>query len=174
MRGTPRYMAPEVAFRAFGFPADVYSYGICLYELLHAVRFLAEFKRPPDLLLTVLNGGRPPSALAMPLRATLGASDGRFADTAAALIAECWDQDWEARPTMVDVTMRLLLRRGKELAEAEWSALSAYTAASASSNDTAACTPDSSCEAPPREAAACGGATIEMQPPLDFSCKNHG
>ena len=124
VRGTPRYMAPEVAFRGYGLPADVYSFGICLYELLHGVRFLAEFARPYDVIMTVLNGDRRPCAhLSTERRAALSAANKRFADAAATVIEQCWQLDWEQRPTMADVTMRLLLRRGTSLGESDWKTL---------------------------------------------------
>jgi serine/threonine protein kinase len=136
VRGTPRYMAPEVAFLEYGLAADVYSYGICLYEILHGVRFLSEIKRPRDVLLAAINGHRPCARLTTAQYAALEPADGRFADTAAALIEQCWDQDWQVRPSMADVTMQILLRRMKTLDDNEWQSLQAYVHAHAAGSTT--------------------------------------
>ena len=79
VRGTPRYMAPEVAFRAYDKSADIYSYGVILFELLHERRFLSyegchtaldillyvQLYRPPTQLTeTQLNGADEAEAFA--------------------------------------------------------------------------------------------------------------
>ena len=74
--GTLRYMAPEVAFRAYSFPADVFSFGVCIYELLHEERFLAEEHSALDILLAVLHDERPPARLGTVQLAALQRSDG--------------------------------------------------------------------------------------------------
>ena len=116
VRGTPRYMAPEVAFRAFNLPADVYSYGICLYELLHGARFLGHLQNSDAVLLAAANGQRPQAHLAAEQRELLSDDDGAFADTAAAVVDRCWQSSWDQRPKMVDVTFSVLLRRSELLA----------------------------------------------------------
>ena len=113
MRGTPRYMAPEVNFCAYGFPADVYSFGVCLYELLHVKPFM-----PMDSalarLLALVQGVRPPAQLDEADRASQGATlderetlddeaGRRFASVAAHIIEACWQGAWEARPKMSEV-----------------------------------------------------------------------
>ena len=130
VRGTPRYMAPEVVFRAYGFPADVYSYGVCLYELLHAKRFLAKRRGAREVLLAVLNGERPPTALPQDVLESLSPSDRRFADAASAVVAQCWAQDWAQRPAMAEVAMRVLLRRPNIGSDVDWEALREYTTTS--------------------------------------------
>ena len=120
-------MAPEVAFRAYGLPADVYSYGVCLFELLHARRFFAEIAHSRDVLFAVINGRRPLAALPDHELAGLGVADRRFADTAAAAVVQCWEHDWELRPAMADVTMALLLRRADMGTELDWCALQRVT-----------------------------------------------
>ena len=102
VRGTPRYMAPEVVFRAYSFPADVYSFAICLYELLHSKRFLAAHS-PLDGLLTVIVGDRPTAGLRPAEMDALDPREKCFASAAAALIEECWRYAWEDRPTIAQV-----------------------------------------------------------------------
>ena len=44
--GTFRYIAPEVYFLSYSHQADVYSYGILLWELLECERSIAMFSKP--------------------------------------------------------------------------------------------------------------------------------
>lgn len=106
--GTPRYMAPEVAFRAFSFPADVYSYGVILYELLHERRFLGNERCSTalDILLYVLSA-RPHAQLHPTMLEGADEAERSFAALAAGLIEDCWGQSWEARPPMEEVARRL-------------------------------------------------------------------
>jgi hypothetical protein len=103
-------MAPEVAFRAFGRPADVYSYGVILYELLHERRFLVNERCSTalDILLYVLSA-RPPAHLDAATLACADEAERAFAAAAAGLIQDCWGHSWEARPTMHEVATRIAL-----------------------------------------------------------------
>ena len=102
-----RYMAPEVAFRAYGFPADVYSFGVCFYELLHETRFLADEHTALDILLVVTRNGRPQARLGPAMLADLDAHGVLQAGVAADTIEQCWQQAWEKRPAMAEVALCL-------------------------------------------------------------------
>jgi len=99
VRGTPRYMAPEVAFHEYSFPADVYSFGVILYELLHVKRFMAS-PTQFGVLLQSMEGKRPQAALSTEGLAELGGTHGALASSMALLIDRCWAHHWELRPSM--------------------------------------------------------------------------
>jgi serine/threonine protein kinase len=101
--GTPRYMAPEVAFREYSFPADVYSFGVCLYELLHERRFLVDQCAALDILVTVMRNNRPKAMLDAAQLEALDAAGVAFTEVVARIIERCWQHAWEQRPTMADV-----------------------------------------------------------------------
>jgi len=101
--GSLRYMAPEVAKRTtYNNKADVYSFGILLWELV-------EFKKPFDRMNRdafyekVIHGGlRPEISKKIPT-------------DLATLISECWDNDPQARPTCQAIVFSLaeMLRNEK-------------------------------------------------------------
>jgi len=99
VRGTPRYMAPEVAFREYSFPADTYSYAVCLYELLHTSPFFPQASSVARLLALV-EGERPPAHLDPRECATLDEAERRFASVAAETIEAGWQLRWKDRPPM--------------------------------------------------------------------------
>lgn len=85
--GTPNWMAPEqIATENYGFPVDVYAFGMILYELATS-RFPFEGLKQHEIFSRVTQGHRPelPSSL-----------DGT---SLAELIKKCWDQDPNNRPT---------------------------------------------------------------------------
>ena len=90
--GTPLYMAPEILQGGiYGEPADVYAYGMLLYELVTTkTPFQGEGLNSYQLSQSVLKGRRPQI-------------DGGVAEEWKSLIEKCWDQEPEARPTMEEV-----------------------------------------------------------------------
>ena len=120
----------QVAFRRYDYSADVYSYAVCLYELLHLRPFMPA-KSALVRLQKLIDGHRPPAALSLagrprqasplrqassPLRQPSPALDddgelvrteARFASAAAETIEACWQLAWERRPAMAQVVKRL-------------------------------------------------------------------
>lgn len=101
--GTPLYMAPEVIRgEAYGPPADVWSFGVVLWELVE--------EREPDLLAQVGDVGRGPlmSRLQRQLergaRLRLGSSAPEWA---ASLITKCFMADPSARPPFSQLLSQL-------------------------------------------------------------------
>ena len=93
--GTPRYLAPEVIFGAFTQKADVYSFAMLTYAILH--------RRPPfegmnayGVLATVTYQQSRPEVDVSPALAP-------FAD----IMVRCWDASTEVRPTMSSVEQQL-------------------------------------------------------------------
>ena len=89
VRGTPLYMAPEVlSGDAYGAPADVYSYGMLVYELMTMkVPFEGRVRNEHQLRQLVGNGERPQF-------------DSGVAEEWRDLIEKCWNQDPAERPSM--------------------------------------------------------------------------
>lgn len=60
--GTPNYMAPEVLTgEKYGLPADVWSVGCTLYEMLTAKRPFSEFAHPQAAMFHLASTGKPPA-----------------------------------------------------------------------------------------------------------------
>ena len=89
--GSMRYLAPEVVFGKFSAKADVYSYGMLIYAVLH--RKVPFDTYPPMAVpfLVTANQQRPTIHLP-PALEPLGA-----------VIAACWDGDVKMRPKMASV-----------------------------------------------------------------------
>jgi len=98
--GTLRYMAPEVMSSAcYGCPADVYSLGVLMFELVTGRVPFDEFKLPcPRLVMHVVNGNRPDLTV---LESDLVSA------YVACLIVACWSGVPEERPSAVAGMQRL-------------------------------------------------------------------
>ena len=105
--GTLRYMAPEVMLRTehqvqvrYNAAADVYSYGLLLWELTHGATAFRGYDGICVACQLAPGGQRPPLALPAELE-SLGP-----------LITSCWRQDPAQRPTMAECANILqILRR---------------------------------------------------------------
>ena len=85
--GTPAYAALEVLdSQPYGKPADVYSFGMCVYELLAGKAPFSELPGPMQIMMQLSRGGRP----AIPEAATRTAH-GR-------LLAELMARTWHRTP----------------------------------------------------------------------------
>mmetsp|Transcript_5742 Transcript_5742/g.9799 ORF Transcript_5742/g.9799 Transcript_5742/m.9799 type:complete len:447 (-) Transcript_5742:134-1474(-) len=85
--GSLRYMAPEVASnKPYGYSADMYSFGIMLWQMLKMETPFAQFNKKMHSELIVHKGGRPK------LEESWGPSLRGFLNS-------CWHQDLTKRPT---------------------------------------------------------------------------
>lgn len=93
--GSYRWMAPEImAHEDYSFPADVYSYGIIMYEMLtHEMPF--KTTKP----MQVANG-----VLHKMLRPVLPEDT---PEAVQSLISDCWQKEADKRPTFKEVVERL-------------------------------------------------------------------
>ena len=98
--GTPLYIAPElfITFNRYNQKADVYSYGMCLYELATGTRPFREVRNTFQLQERVVSGQRPEiPAYVNPLWEEL--------------IQQCWSQYPSERPTMREVVDTIVSNR---------------------------------------------------------------
>lgn len=121
--GSTRYMCPEVALQLpYNEKADVYSFGLILWEMLSLKRPFEGLNRK-EFVQSVIKGGRRPPLQqdwSVPLRE---------------LLTRCWDEDMDHRPGFVEVedTLREITQR-----EATWGGMlsnGAGTPAHASTSD---------------------------------------
>merc|ERR1711862_345042 len=90
--GSLRYMAPEVSLnKPYGYSADVYSFGVMLWEMLSGFKPFAGYSRNMLSSLVVSKGGRPP------LEDRWGSSVNEFLNS-------CWNQDLNKRPTSLEAS----------------------------------------------------------------------
>lgn len=94
-QGTIRYLAPEVVFGAYTKKADVYSFAMLTYAILHREQPFAQFSSVAVLHLVALQHRRP--------QIQLNASLQPFA----AHIQACWHPEIMERPSMGEVLVRL-------------------------------------------------------------------
>jgi serine/threonine protein kinase len=93
--GSLRYMSPEVADALpYNFRADLYSYGIILWELNAGKKPFDGLNRELFYERVVHGGERPPLHRKWPKELT-------------SLMTECWDADMHKRPKFRDVVARL-------------------------------------------------------------------
>jgi len=95
--GTVRYMAPEVVFGAYTYKADIYSYGMLLWELLHVAEPFGNIAAV-TVLFQVHYSARPSIG---PLPRALQ----KHGD----IVEACWAQNFDERPQMDEVLRRLEL-----------------------------------------------------------------
>lgn len=98
--GTVRYMAPEViSSGSYGLPADVYSCGVLLHELLSGEMPYGNMRiNSGALAIAILSGKRPPmDALPEEVRGT----------DLEVLLQECFDAKTDARPGSAQLLARL-------------------------------------------------------------------
>ncbi len=90
--GTPRYMAPEVGLSlGYSLPADVYSFGILLWEICSLSKPFSSIKTPADFDWRVFTEGeRPPIETNWP-------------GAVKELMSTCWSALPSERPNMLDV-----------------------------------------------------------------------
>jgi serine/threonine protein kinase len=92
--GTYRYMAPEVIrHESYSSNADVYSFGICLWQLISREVPFATMT-PIQAAYAVAEGRRPPMPESTPRQ---------LCD----IITACWDQDSHKRPSFTYIAMAL-------------------------------------------------------------------
>lgn len=100
--GSLRYMSPEVAEGLpYNFSADVYSFGIILWELNACKKPFEGLNR--DLFYErIVHGGERPTL------------NRKWPRELGNLMAECWDVDLRLRPTFRDIVRRLDVLLEKE------------------------------------------------------------
>ena len=91
--GTPRYMAPEVHLprTGYGLPADVYSFGILLWEVCALALPFSHIKSSDEFERAVFLGGERPVV------------DSNWPTAVKDLMKSCWSIYPSHRPTMVEV-----------------------------------------------------------------------
>ena len=100
--GSLRYMAPEVATRKhYNHKADVYSFGIMLWELVTFQKPFDKMNRE-EYYQKVVHGGYRPEITK------------KFPNDLAKLIRDCWDIEPKERPTFQSVVLALAEMLGNE------------------------------------------------------------
>lgn len=107
--GTPRYMAPEVALQeGYSFPADVYSFGILLWEICALKKPWSYVKSADEYHKAVFEkGARPKLKKCWPQVVT-------------DIMTNCWSSSPSERPTM-DVVKSIFVAHVREVASSQQS-----------------------------------------------------
>lgn len=111
--GSLRWMAPEVMTgNNYGLPADVYSYGSLIFELLSCSTPYGEDRSalPQPLETFVANGGRPDAAA---LGRSVVAQLAGFPEWLTGLMRQSWSQDPASRPTFPEI-VQVLMEHGSD------------------------------------------------------------
>lgn len=106
MTGSLRYMAPEVAKRLpYTEKVDIYSFGIVIWQVLTAITPFDRFNRE-TFLETVVMGGQRPDIEELDDAILQGSNEflTELCDDLKGIIASCWDEDYQQRPEMKDLT----------------------------------------------------------------------
>lgn len=94
--GTPRYMAPELARdEKYGFPSDVYSFSILLWEIVTLEKPYDHIKSLPQFNEEVVRRHVRPSLKRM------------YPPELKTLLEQSWDKDQEKRPTFEEICQSL-------------------------------------------------------------------
>jgi serine/threonine protein kinase len=90
--GTPLFMAPELLVGSddYGFPVDVYAYGMMLYIILTESNPFPDARDPFRFGQRIMDGRRPKIPSYVP-------------EYYRHLISDCWDADPKCRPTFADI-----------------------------------------------------------------------
>ncbi|KAK1216148.1 hypothetical protein PQX77_021227 [Marasmius sp. AFHP31] len=98
-----RWFAPEIYIGngAVSLSSDVYSFAMTVLELLTHTHPFAQFRHPPEVVLSVANG-RNPKRPTHPRVKERGLDDNLWK-----LMEECWDRTPSARPGIDEVLQRL-------------------------------------------------------------------
>lgn len=111
--GTYRYMAPEVHFLRYTHTADVYSFGVLLWEVLYVEQPWNRMSDEEVIVAVTAHHQRPHSGSACgTLAAPPGPNADRFLAKMHSLMRECWHQSPSARPGMSRVAKMLGELRG--------------------------------------------------------------
>jgi len=96
--GTPRYMSPENGLhKGYTLSADVYSFGILLWEICALAKPFASFKSATHFEAAVFEGGERPMV------------DSSWPKHIRHLMIKCWSTDATSRPSITDVVSTLSL-----------------------------------------------------------------
>ena len=94
-QGSPAYMAPEVFMGQYDEKCDVYSFGMCLWEMLTQERVFADIPQLEKLMFAVVEEGRRPQ---IPPNCPTSLRN---------LITSCWDADPTKRPSFKEILEQL-------------------------------------------------------------------
>ena len=91
LAGTPVYVSPEVFHsKVYDSKADMYSFGIILWEMWYGRQAFAEFKGPMALFFSWVDEGYRPKAVE---------GSKKPPDRWKQLVTRCWDRNPEQRPS---------------------------------------------------------------------------